>query len=79
MGMSVATLRRRLAEEGSSFRAVADALRRDAAQILLMSGRPTQDIAEELGLSDSRCFRRACHTWFGASPSKVRESLRSRP
>ncbi len=77
LGMSVATLRRRLAEEGRSFRSVAMGLKRDAAEMLLATERSTQDIASDLGLSDSRCLRRACQTWFGNSPSEVRDALRA--
>jgi len=76
LGMSVATLRRRLAENGQSFRGIASDLRRDTAQILLLGDKSTADIAEELGLSDSRCFRRACHGWFGQPPSAVRRTMR---
>lgn len=76
LGMSVPTLRRRLAESGLSFRRISSDLRREAAEMLLLGDKPAGDIAEELGMSDSRCFRRACNGWFGVPPSKVRRSLR---
>jgi AraC-like DNA-binding protein len=76
LAMSVPTLRRRLADENTSFRALQASLRRDAAQVLLLGEKSVDDIAIELGLSDSRCFRRACKAWFGASPSQVRLTLR---
>jgi len=76
MGMSVATLRRRLTEEGHSFRALASDVKRDAAEMLLNSERSAQEIAADIGLSDSRCLRRACRSWFGRSPSQVRIALR---
>ncbi|WP_421936513.1 helix-turn-helix domain-containing protein [Phenylobacterium sp.] len=76
LAMSVPTLRRRLAEEGTSFRILQAELRRDAAQVLLLGDKSVDDIAIELGLSDSRCFRRACKVWFGGPPSKVRQALR---
>ncbi len=75
MGMSVATLRRRLAESDRSFRAIAAAIKRDAAEMLLSTERTTHEIAADLGLSDSRCLRRACRIWFGGSPSEVRRTL----
>jgi AraC-like DNA-binding protein len=75
-GMSVPTLRRRLTEEGATFRKIQADLRRDAAEVLLLGDKSVAHIATELGLSDSRCFRRACRSWFGASPSAIRRSLR---
>lgn len=78
LGMSVATLRRRLADHGASFRDIVSAARRDAAAVLLFGDKSVDDIAAELGLSDSRCFRRACHGWFGGAPSEVRRSIRER-
>lgn len=76
MAMSVPSLRRRLTEEGASFRAIQTALRREAAEVMLLGDKSVEEIATELGLSDSRCFRRACKAWFGGSPSAVRRSLR---
>ena len=76
LGMSVATLRRRLADHGVSFRALVSGVRRDAAAVLLLGDKSVDDIAAELGLSDSRCFRRACRGWFGGAPSEIRRSIR---
>ena len=76
LGMSVPTLRRRLADRGTSFRHICDDLRRDAAEMLLLGDKSVEDIAEHLGMSDARCFRRACNSWFGQSPSELRRSLR---
>ena len=39
-----------------------------------MGARPLDDIAVEVGLSDSRSFRRSCIAWFGKPPSEVRQS-----
>ena len=76
LGMSVATLRRRLRECGTSYRTLFMEIRRSAAEVLLLSGKSADEIAAELGLSDGRCFRRACHNWFGGAPSHVRRLLR---
>ena len=76
MAMSVPSLRRRLTEEGASFRGIQTSLRREAAEVMLLGDKSVEEIATELGLSDSRCFRRACKAWFGESPSAVRRSLR---
>ena len=77
LGMSVPTLRRRLADGGTTFRALVGSVRRDAAEVLLLGDKSVEDIAAELGLSDSRCFRRACHAWFGGAPSDVRRVIRA--
>ncbi|QUD89567.1 helix-turn-helix transcriptional regulator [Phenylobacterium montanum] len=76
MAMSVPSLRRRLTEEGASFRGIQTSLRREAAEVMLISDKSVEEIATELGLADSRCFRRACRAWFGGSPSDVRRALR---
>ena len=76
LGMSVPTLRRRLADRGTTFRALVGSVRRDAAEVLLLGDKSVEEIAAELGLSDSRCFRRACHAWFGGAPSDVRRMIR---
>lgn len=70
--LSTATLRRRLAEEGTTFRDLAMAMRRQLAQTLLSTDRPIAELAAELGFSDDRSFRRACHDWFGMSPASYR-------
>ncbi|HNS86202.1 MAG TPA: helix-turn-helix domain-containing protein [Parvularculaceae bacterium] len=67
-GISVATLRRRLECEGSSFRD----LRRDvlniAAKRLLQHRNSVAQVAEELGFSDFRAFNRAFKAWNGVTP-----------
>lgn len=71
--MSPRTVHRRLEEEGSSFRAIKDALRRDLALARLTK---TQDavarIAAELGYADPSAFYRACIEWTGLSPAHYR-------
>lgn len=74
LGMSVATLRRRLAEVGASFRNLASDARRQAAASLLVTERTLDDIALELGFSDARSLRRACQTWFGVGPAEYRRA-----
>lgn len=76
LGMSTATLRRRLSDEGTSFRAVASDMRRAAAQSLLATEHSLDDIAARLGFSDSRSFRRACQGWFGMAPAGYRRQHR---
>lgn len=72
LGMSTATLRRRLAEAGASFRTISSDLRRQAASTRLATGDSLDDIAAQLGFSDARSLRRACRGWFGMSPAAYR-------
>jgi len=76
LGMSTATLRRRLSDEGTSFRTVASDMRRAAAQSLLATEHSLDDIASRLGFSDARSFRRACQGWFGMAPAEYRKQYR---
>ncbi len=76
LGMSTATLRRRLSDEGTSFRTVASDMRRAAARSLLATEHSLDDIAARLGFSDSRSFRRACQGWFGMAPAEYRRQQR---
>ena len=75
LGLSVATLRRRLTEEGVSFRELATQARRLQAEAMLQTDRPFADVAAELGFSDERSFRRACKDWFGMPPVLYRRYL----
>ncbi len=68
-----ATLRRRLHEEGTSYRSLKDELRRDlAVRQLTHSARSVMDIAFELGFSERSSFHRAFRKWTGASPGEFR-------
>jgi AraC-like DNA-binding protein len=72
--LSTATLRRRLNEEGESYRAIQHDLRRDLA-ITLLSDTPSSlaDIASELGFAESSAFHRAFKQWTGSRPSEYRQ------
>ncbi|MGQ4880549.1 AraC family transcriptional regulator ligand-binding domain-containing protein [Billgrantia sp. LNSP4103-1] len=73
--MSVRTLARRLAAEGTHFQAVKDEFRRDfAVQALTRSERPLPVIADELGFRDLACFSRAFKAWTGNSPAAYRRA-----
>lgn len=71
--VSPATMRRRLAEAGTSFRAQFDRAQRETAAILLMTDKSLEDIAAEIRYSDVRSFRRACRRWFGTTPAAYRQ------
>ncbi|MBL8447001.1 MAG: AraC family transcriptional regulator [Zoogloeaceae bacterium] len=70
---SESTLRRRLEDEGQSYRAILDDLRRDLAiSLLLDTDRPVHEIAIELGFAESSAFHRAFKKWTGAPPGAYR-------
>jgi AraC-like DNA-binding protein len=73
IGMSVATLRRRLVDQNASYRQIKDSCRRELAlKMLRHSDLPIEEIANRLDYGDSDTFRRAFRTWMGASPSRFR-------
>jgi len=70
LGLSVATLRRRLEMEGSpSFRELSESVLERAARSLLEQQHHPSDVAEELGFSDLRSFARAFKRWSGVTPA----------
>lgn len=72
--MTTHTLRRRLKEEGNSYQEIKDSLRRDKAIALLDRPElPLQDIAIQLGFSESAAFNRAFKKWTGSTPGAYRE------
>ena len=69
------TLQRRLREEGTSFEAIKDDIRRDAAaRYLSESDIPLTKIAALLGYSEPSVLTRSCQRWFSSSPRQIRES-----
>jgi AraC-like DNA-binding protein len=75
MGMTSATMRRRLHDEGESYQSIKDHLRRDLAiSYLSHSKRSVMDIALELGFSERSAFHRAFRKWTGASPGEFRRT-----
>lgn len=70
--LSERTLRRKLAQERLSFRALLDEGRRTRAFDLLSHGqRSIAEVAAEAGFSDPRAFRRAFRRWTGESPTAL--------
>ena len=70
--LSVRTLRRRLREDGTSFRELSERLCIEFAQRSLREQRMTvRQAAERLGFSDARTFRRAFKRWVGQVPGQV--------
>lgn len=72
--ISTRTLRRRLAQEETSFQAILDEVRRQLAERYLRdSALRTAQVAELLQFSDFSNFRRAFIRWTGMSPAQYRQ------
>ena len=73
LNTSSRNLRRRLGEEGTSFRAIQDQVREQLASELLRTTEMTLDeMALRLGYTDTASFTRAFRRWTGQSPGKFR-------
>jgi AraC-like DNA-binding protein len=71
--LSPRTVHRRLEEEGSSFRSIKDALRRDIAlSRLAKTNDPIAKVAADLGYADTSAFYRAFVDWTGMAPVHYR-------
>lgn len=78
-GLSPSTFKRRLAEEGGSIGAIKDEWRRDKAlKDLTSSSRTIEEIADGLGFSCGKTFRRAFGRWTSTSPTRFRAEARGR-
>jgi len=81
--MSPRSLQRRLQDCQTSFNALVDNTRREAALDLILDPAITvSDIAFRIGFSEPSAFDRAFRRWTGCSPGhyrRTREPLRSRP
>ncbi|MEM8772579.1 MAG: helix-turn-helix domain-containing protein [Pseudomonadota bacterium] len=69
MGVSVATLRRRLAAEGVLFRDLRRDVLNETAKRLLKDDRSVAEVSERLGFSEFRAFNRAFKDWNGETPA----------
>lgn len=75
LSVSSRTLKRRLAEQGTTFSTLIDDARRRRALLLLEDRRLTIDaIAMHLGYSDTANFTRAFKRWTGQTPGEARSS-----
>jgi AraC-like DNA-binding protein len=75
MAIDERTLRRHLAAEGTSFRAIADDVRAALAHELLTTARLTvEETARHLGYHDAAGFSRAFRRWTGTTPGALRGS-----
>jgi AraC-like DNA-binding protein len=79
LGMTSRSLQRKLAEEGTSFRALRDAVLWETVEVRL--GDPSlkiEAIALGVGFSDVAAFSKAFRRWKGCSPTRYRETLGKR-
>jgi len=73
MCMTPRTLRRKLSEQGTSFRDIVKELRCEAAKKLIVATQLTiEDIGCSIGFSDVSNFRAAFKKWTGQTPSSLR-------
>jgi AraC-like DNA-binding protein len=74
MRLGERTLRRRLADEGTTFQSILDEVRcHIATDYLVTTHLSTQEIAELLGFSEATNFRRAFMRWTQRSPTSYRK------
>jgi AraC-like DNA-binding protein len=77
LALTPQTLSRRLREEGHSFQALKDNVRRDAAIALLQRPDLTLvDVAAGVGFSEASTFHRAFKKWTGVAPGEYRQRAR---
>jgi AraC-like DNA-binding protein len=75
LSVSTSTLKRRLAEEGTTFRELRQSCLRETAIVLLLTrSMSASQIATELGYGDLTNFSHAFKRWTGRSPSEFRLS-----
>lgn len=73
LSMSLSTLKRRLAEEGTTFRGLRDSSLRERAELSLLDRNVLiSEIATDLGYSDLTNFSHAFKRWTGLSPTRFR-------
>ncbi len=74
VGMSNRTLTRRLAESGTTFRALIKKTQAEISKdLLLNSSSNVGEIAFQLGFSEQSAFNRAFKRWTGQSPVEFRK------
>jgi AraC-like DNA-binding protein len=79
LAMSERTLRRRLAEENTTFRDLADEVHRMLAEELLATGAlSVEDVALRLGYAEATSFIAAFKRWTGTTPARHQRSVAPR-
>jgi AraC-like DNA-binding protein len=76
MNTSARTLKRRLQEDGTTFRTLLNEARSAMAETLLSDAHLTlTEIAERLGYSDLSSFSQAFKRWYGVAPQVYRAGM----
>lgn len=70
LNMSVRTLRRRLADEGTTFRELSEETAGMLAEDLLQAGLSAEQVANRLGYSSASAFTVAFRSWRGQTPGQ---------
>jgi AraC-like DNA-binding protein len=79
LDIPVRTLRRKLSEQGTSFRELAEQAKVQVATKYIRDTEMTmEDIAHAVGFSDAANFRHAFRRWAGERPQEVRRRFRPR-
>ena len=74
LNMSTRTLQRHLAQEGTSFKEIAERSRAERAQYLLgRTNKSVKQISAQCGFKDHRSFIRAFHRWTDTTPGQFRK------
>ena len=75
LGISVRSLRRRLSEEGVSYRGLVASVLANAAKEVLQDGQASvDDAARATGYSETTAFHRAFKRWTGVTPKEFRRT-----
>jgi AraC-like DNA-binding protein len=78
VGVSHSALRRRLSQEGTTFSALIDDVRRELALSALRDPSTCiKVLSEQLGFSEPCAFHRAFRRWTGTTPARYREHVRT--
>jgi AraC-like DNA-binding protein len=77
LGVTARSLQRRLTDEGTTFAAVREDVRRELARRYLTDGLPIADISFLLGFSEPSAFFRAFKRWTGETPLAHRARLQA--
>jgi AraC-like DNA-binding protein len=79
LAMSARTMQRRLADEGTTFAAIVEAVRQERAEVLLSDATLTaSEVSFLLGFSEPAAFFRAFRRWRGMTPQEWRTNHRGR-
>jgi AraC-like DNA-binding protein len=74
----VRTLQRRLAAEGTSFSALVEGVRREAALTGIAGPASMADLSAQIGYANQSSLTRAVRRWTGAPPVALRAPAGSR-